>query len=120
MRRGGRHVLAPREPDPSEGARLEARKAAVRRITRAREGATMAVQDGWMQQGTTWLHPEIPFYVVEDDVPELVNAGGKSGVEYHVVRAGGDATAGFPLATFSTLEEALEEAEHRARGVDTE
>jgi len=80
----------------------------------------MAVQHGWVQQGTTWLHPEIPFYVVEDDVPELVSTGGKSGVEYHVIRGGGDATAGFPLATFSTLEEALGEAERRARSADAE
>ena len=80
----------------------------------------MPVQDGWVQQGATWLHPEIPFYVVEDDVPELVSKGGKAGVEYHVVRGGGDATAGFPLATFSTLEQALEEAERRGQRFDTE
>ncbi len=80
----------------------------------------MPLQDGWVQQGTTWLHPQIPFYVVEDDVPEVVSKGRRSGVEYHVVRGGGDATAGFPLATFSTLAEALGEAERRARDIEPE
>jgi hypothetical protein len=37
-----------------------------------------------------------------------------------VVRGGGDATAGFPLATFSTLAEALDEAERRGRSIEAE
>jgi hypothetical protein len=61
----------------------------------------------------TWLHPERTFFVVEGEAPEIA-AGGKSGlVEYHVMRGSGDDSAGFALVTFSTLEEAISEAERR-------
>jgi len=71
------------------------------------------VQSDWQREGRTWLHPERTFFVVESEVPEIA-AGGKKGlVEYHVMRGGGDESAGFALVTFSTLKEAIAEAERR-------
>lgn len=71
------------------------------------------VRGDWRKEGRTWLHPERTFFIVESEVPEIA-AGGKSGlVEYHVMRGGGDDSAGFALITFSTLEEAISEAERR-------
>ncbi len=70
-------------------------------------------RSGWQKEGRTWLHPERTFFVVESEVPEIA-AGGKKGlIEYHVMRGGGDDSAGFALVTFSTLEEAISEAERR-------
>ncbi len=71
------------------------------------------VPGDWQREGRTWLHPERTFFVVESEVPEIA-AGGRSGlVEYHVMRGGGDDSAGFALVTFSTLEEAISGAERR-------
>jgi hypothetical protein len=71
------------------------------------------VRGEWRKEGRTWLHPERRFFVVESEVPEIA-AGGKRGlVEYQVMRGGATESAGFALATFSTLEEAISEAERR-------
>jgi hypothetical protein len=71
------------------------------------------VRGDWVKEGRAWLHPERTFFVVESEVPEIA-AGGKRGlVEYHVMRGGGDDSAGFALVTFSTLDEAISEAERR-------
>jgi hypothetical protein len=59
------------------------------------------------------MHPECQFFVVEQDVPEIA-AGGRSGlVEFHVMRGGGDDSAAFSLAVFSSLNTAITDAECR-------
>jgi hypothetical protein len=63
----------------------------------------------WIREGRTWLHPECLFFVVEREAPELAG----SGAEYHVVRSGGDSTAGLSISVFSTAEEAIADAERR-------
>ena len=73
----------------------------------------------WVREGRTWLHPVCQFFVVEREAPEL--AGGAGVFEYHVVRSGGDSTAGLSVSVFSTAEEAIadaerRDAEHRRRG----
>jgi hypothetical protein len=70
---------------------------------------------GWQHQGDTWLHPDREFYVVEDTAPNFVSNDDGRTMEYLVMPAGGDSTAGFPVATFSTLEEAIAEADRRAK-----
>jgi hypothetical protein len=70
---------------------------------------------GWQHQGDTWLNPDREFYVVEDTAPNFVSDDDGRTVEYLVMPAGGDNTAGFPVATFSTLEEAIAEADRRAK-----
>jgi len=70
---------------------------------------------GWEHQGDTWLHPDREFYVVEDTAPQFVSSSPERTVEYLVMPAGGDNTAGFPVATFATLEEAIAEADRRAK-----
>ena len=72
-------------------------------------------QQGWAHEGDTWLHPDREFYVVEDTAPNFVSTDTGRTVEYLVMPAGGDNTAGFPVATFATLEEALAEADRRAK-----
>jgi len=69
----------------------------------------------WEHQGDTWLHPEREFYVVEDTAPKFMSSSPERTVEYLVMPAGGDNTAGFPVATFATLEEAIAEADRRAK-----
>jgi hypothetical protein len=67
----------------------------------------------WIREGRSWLHPVCQFFIVEREVPEL-GAGGQTGLlEYHVVRSGGDSTAGLSMAVFSTAEEAIADAERR-------
>jgi hypothetical protein len=67
----------------------------------------------WLKEGRSWLHPVCQFFVVEREVPELA-AGGRAGaVEYHVVRSGGDSTAGLSVSVFDTAQEALADAERR-------
>ena len=69
----------------------------------------MTVRGDWRHEGRTWLHPVCEFFVVEREAPEL--AGG--GAEYHVVRSGGDSTAGLSVSVFPTAEEAIADAERR-------
>jgi hypothetical protein len=52
--------------------------------------------------------------VVEGEAPDLV-AGRSGALEYQVMRGGGDDPAGLPLATFGTLDKAIEEAQRRHR-----
>ncbi|HTY17689.1 MAG TPA: hypothetical protein VMH82_08170 [Myxococcota bacterium] len=65
--------------------------------------------EGWVREGRSWLHPVCEFFVVEREAPEL--AGG--GIEYHVVRSGGDSTAGLSVAVFSSADDAIADAERR-------
>ena len=67
----------------------------------------------WLREGRTWLHPECRFFVIEREVPELAAGGRTDLLEYHVVRGGGDDSAGFSVSMFSTVEEAIAEAERR-------
>jgi len=69
----------------------------------------MTARGEWRRDGRTWLHPVCEFFVVEREAPEL--AGG--GTEYHVVRSGGDSTAGLSVSVFPTAEEAIADAERR-------
>jgi hypothetical protein len=76
-------------------------------------------RDGWIQEGRTTMHPVCPFFIVEQEVPEIAARGKQGLVEYHVLRGGGDDSAAFSLAIFSTLDEAIADAERReaeARG----
>jgi hypothetical protein len=69
-------------------------------------------QGEWVKQGRAWLHPTFTFFVIESEVPEIV-AGRSGAMEYQVIRAGGDSSAGFPVATFERVEVALADAERR-------
>jgi hypothetical protein len=67
----------------------------------------------WRQEGRTTMNPDCQFFVVEQEVPEIAAHGKKGLVEYHVLRGGGDDSAAFSLAIFSTLAEAIADAERR-------
>lgn len=67
----------------------------------------------WRQEGRTTMHPDCQFFVTEQEVPEIAAHGKQGLVEYHVLRAGGDDSAAFSLAVFSTLDEAIADAERR-------
>ncbi len=75
----------------------------------------MVVPDlpNWQKEGRTWMNPNCQFFVVEVDVPEIAAAGRKGLVEYHVMRGGGDDSAAFSLAVFSTVAEAIADAKRR-------
>jgi hypothetical protein len=67
----------------------------------------------WQKEGRTWLHPECQFFIVEREIPEILAGGRKGAVEYHVVRGGGDDSAGFSAAILLTVEDAIAEAERQ-------
>jgi len=74
----------------------------------------------WSKEGRSWLHPMCQFFVVEREVPELAAGGPAGAVEYHVVRSGGDSTAGLSVSVFDSAEDALADAERRDAEVRTE
>lgn len=71
------------------------------------------VVPNWHKEGRTWMNPDCQFFVVEEEVPEIAAAGRKGLVEYHVMRGGGDDSAAFSLAVFSTVAEAIADAQKR-------